>query len=155
MLMKTPKADTALAPTFNKDPVAEKIARLMADPEFPNLPDTYKAEQAGITVSELQKYLENPQFLRWAAERMRDYYLAQLPALLNVITQQALQGKGRQQQMLLDFMKVITKEKEETKAPNIIIVTNVPDPFKESQDDKDRVVIDLRSDADGGSASLQ
>ena len=152
-LKKSGETSIPVKPAFDKDPNAEKIARLMAEPDFADLPDAYRAKRVGLSVEEFQSYMSNPQFLRWAVEKMRDFYLARLPAVLNTIYEQAMQGKGRQQKMLLDFMKVTAAEKEEAKAPNITIITNIPDPDK--QREKSEIIIDVSSEAsDDANASL-
>lgn len=153
-LRKAEEKSTLVKPTFDKDPYAEKIAKLMADPGFTEMPDTYKAKRVGLSVEELQAYFDNPNFLRWAVEKMRDFYLSRLPAVMNTIYEQALQGKGRQQKMLLEFMKVTATEKEETKAPHITIITNIPDPDK--KEEKSRIVIDVNSEGtNDGTSTVQ
>lgn len=131
--------------SFNKDPNAEKIARLMSEPDFAELPDDYRAKRVGIPTTDLKTYLNDPDFLRWASDKMRDYYLAQLPAVMSTIYQQALEGKGRQQKMLLDFMKVTAPDREEQRSPNITIITNIPDPYKDKAEPE--VIIDASPQA--------
>lgn len=113
--------------TFDKDTTALSIAELMADDEFTEMPATYRAQRVGCDVATLNEYMTDPAFLNWASRRLQELYKAKLPELLNTMYAQAIDGKGRQQKMLLDFMGVTT-EKQENKAPNIVIVNQIPNP---------------------------
>lgn len=126
--------------SFEKDTAAHALVSLMVQDEFSDMPEAYIAEQADLTLEEYNAYMSDPHFLRWAAKKMQDLYVKKLPALLNTMFQQALDGKGRQQKMLLDFMKITQKE-EETKSPNIVIVNNIPNP--DSRNDNHTDAIDV------------
>lgn len=137
--------------SFEKDETAQQIIRLMMDEKFADMPDIYKAETLGISLQEYEKYINDPSFLRYAVKTMQDLFIAKLPKVLNTIYQQALEGKGRQQKMLLEFMKISNDDKE-TKSPNIIIVNNIPNP-----DDlvNQRKIVNLEEISNGGTSSLQ
>jgi hypothetical protein len=121
-------ADSALSvKTFDKDTTALRLTELMLDDEFTEMPMSYRAQRVGCDVAKLNKYMADPAFLNWASRRLQELYKAKLPDLLHTIFAQALEGKGRQQKMLLDFMGVTT-ERQENKAPNIVIVNNIPNP---------------------------
>jgi len=120
--------------SFEKDETAKQLVQLMTQENFSELPDTIKANQLDISVADYNKYMNDPHFLRWAVKNMQDLYVQKLPEVMNTIYNQALQGHGRQQKMLLDFMK-ITNENQETKSPNIVIVNNIPNPDRINPED--------------------
>lgn len=136
--------------SFEKDNTAKELVRLMMDEGFSDMPDTYKAESLGITLNEYREYMNDASFLRWAVKNMQDLYVAKLPEVLNTIFNQAVEGKGRQQKMLLEFMKISSEEKE-TKSPNIIIVNNIPNP---DEANKHQDIVNLEEISDGRISSL-
>ena len=100
----------------------------MLEEGFTQLPDVYKAEQLGMSVEKLRAYIHDPAFLRWTVKQMQDLAIRRLPEMLQTMFRQAIdEGKGRQQKMLLEFMKIAQKE-EESKAPNIVMANNIPNP---------------------------
>ncbi|PWA11060.1 hypothetical protein DCC39_10195 [Pueribacillus theae] len=129
--------------SFEKDDTAKELVLLMMEKGFSEMPDSYKADQLGISLSEYSNYMNNPEFLRWAVKTMQDLYVARLPEVLNTIYSQAVAGKGRQQKMLLEFMKISSKD-EEMRSPNIIIVNNIPNP-----DDQKPQVINMEEITNG------
>lgn len=136
--------------SFEKDTTAHAIVELMADDSFTDMPDSYKAQEVGISLSNYQSYMNDPLFLRWTVSKLQDLYVKNLPALLHTMFEQATQGAGRQQKMLLDFMKV-TAEDKETKSPNIVIVNNIPNPDN-LKDVKDETIIEITEDRDVGTS---
>lgn len=137
------RSEKALKTSFEKDTRANALVSLMAEDSFTEMPGSYIAQETGLTLEEYEAYMSDPLFLRWAVKKMQDLYVKKLPALLNTMYEQALQGKGRQQKMLLDFMKITQKE-EETKSPNIVIVNQIPNPDNSSNDSAR--VIDVTED---------
>lgn len=123
------------APTFDQDEKAQAIVAVMADQEYPNMPESYRAQRAGVSLAEYRKYMQNPAFLDWVAKRLPQLYKARLPELMNKMFKQAMDGQGRQQKMLLEVMGIMDS-KQENKSPNIVIINNIPNPD------------DLKKDAD-------
>lgn len=118
-LMKTP--------TFDQDEKAKAIVDVMAEDGYPNMTEEMRARKAGLSLAEYRKYMKNPAFLDWLARRLPQLYKARLPELMNKMFEQAMDGAGRQQKMLLEVMGILDT-KQESKNPNIIIINNIPNP---------------------------
>jgi len=118
-LMKTP--------TFDQDEKAKAIVDVMAEDGYPNMTEEMRARKAGLSLAEYRKYMKNPAFLDWLARHLPQLYKARLPELMNKMFEQAMDGAGRQQKMLLEVMGILDT-KQESKNPNIIIINNIPNP---------------------------
>ncbi|NLY47387.1 MAG: hypothetical protein GX053_15620 [Tissierella sp.] len=114
--------------SFEKDETALALSKMMARPDFMEIPDSYKAQVLGITEKELEQYMTDPNFLRWAVKQMQDLMLANLPEVMQTVVAQAKGGSVKHQKLLLEFTKVLGKQEEEVRSPNIIIVNNIPNP---------------------------
>lgn len=124
--------------SFEKDELANNIVALMLDPEFTEMPETYKAQRADCSLSEYASYMKDPAFLNWMGKRLPELYKAKLPDLMKTVFEQALQGKGRQQKMMMEVMGMLD-QKQEQQNPNITIINNIPNP----DDFKPKEIIDV------------